>query len=144
MSKKFIIKDEDGSTYEVTETSDEETVEPSAPEEIHDDEGLTSEEIALLKKLAAHADEIIASFSKTTDEEPEVLEDDGEDLEAGEVVDEDPDEEVLDTKSTDSKKSFGSLEKRKAKDSISLDDKEQEIAKAWADRFAQVRNNKGE
>ena len=141
MNKKFIIRDEDGQQFEVTETTDEEieNVDSNTDKEIHDDENLTSEEIALLKKLAAHADEIIASFSKTTDKESEVVND--EEVVNEEVVDDE--EEFINTKSYDSKASVGSLEKRKAKDSLSLDDKEQEVANAWANRYAQVRN-KGE
>lgn len=142
--KKFRITDEDGAKYEVEEIEevvDEDVeVEPEAGEP-SGNEALTPDEIASLKQLAAAAPSILALLDKG--EEPieddeveiEVNEDEDED-DLDEVEEDETEEEVIDsekTKTKDSKKSYGSIErKNKVNDSI---DAEEEIADAWAKRY---------
>ena len=74
MAKKFIIKDDDGKEFEVTEeTVDEqpEVVEEPAKPEVKDDESLTPEEIVALKALAAHSADIIKLLSVEAEEHAE-------------------------------------------------------------------------
>ena len=83
MPKKFIIKDDDGKQFEVTEeTVDEEPeAKPEEMPEVHDDEGLTADEIAALKNLAAKAEDILklleveAKEHATSDEDENVITD---------------------------------------------------------------------
>lgn len=128
---KFKIHDEDGSTFEIEEIKDDEIVETDPVDEPIVDENvnaLTPEEVSALKALAAVADKLMAIIpAEKTDEvvEEEVVED------ADPVVtEEETEEEVIDTKSCDSKKSFGSVEKKvkDAKTSISVED-------AWQKRY---------
>lgn len=143
--KKFRITDEDGAKYEVEEIEEEvvdEDVEVEPEEGEHSgNEALTPDEIASLKQLAAAAPAILALLDKG--EEP--IEDEEVEEEVEEEIDEDDldeveedemEEEVIDsekTKAKDSKKSYGSIEKRKKlEDSI---DAEEEIANAWAKRY---------
>lgn len=132
MPKKFIIKDEEGQQFEVTETDEELTEESSEESEMHDDESFTSDEIAALKELARRSADLLKLLA-VEEEEHEAVGDEDEDLD---VDDEDVDkkEEVIETKSTDSRKSVGSIEKTRAKDSANFD-KEIEIANAWSKRF---------
>lgn len=132
MPKKFIIKDEEGQQFEVTETDEELTEESSEESEMHDDESFTSDEIAALKELARRSADLLKLLA-VEEEEHEAVGDEDEDLD---VDDEDADkkEEVIETKSTDSRKSVGSIEKTRAKDSANFD-KEIEIANAWSKRF---------
>lgn len=143
--KKFRITDEDGAKYEVEEIEEEVVdedveVEPEAGEP-SGNEALTPDEIASLKQLAAAAPAILALLDKG--EEP--IEDEEVEEEVEEEIDEDDldeveedemEEEVIDSekaKAKDSKKSYGSIEKRnQVKDSI---DAEEEIADAWAKRY---------
>lgn len=131
--KKFRITDEDGAKYEVEEIEEEVVdedveVEPEAGEP-SGNEALTPDEIASLKQLAAAAPAILALLDNG--EEPIENEEDDEEVEMDEV-----EEEVIDsetTKAKDSKKSYGSIEKRnQVKDSI---DAEEEIANAWSKRY---------
>ena len=74
MAKKFIIKDDDGKEFEVTEeTVDEqpEVKEEPAKPEVKDDESLTPEEIVALKALAAHSADIIKLLSVEAEEHAE-------------------------------------------------------------------------
>lgn len=132
MPKKFIIKDEEGQQFEVTETDEELTEESSEESEMHDDESFTSDEIAALKELARRSADLLKLLA-VEEEEHEAVGDEDEDLD---VDDEDVDkkEEVIETKSTDSRKSVGSIEKTRAKDSANFN-KEIEIANAWSKRF---------
>ena len=61
MPKKFIIKDDDGKQFEVTEETVDEEPEAKFEEmpEVHDDEGLTADEITSLKNLASKAEDIL-------------------------------------------------------------------------------------
>ena len=142
MPKKFIIKDDDGKQFEVTEeTVDEEPeAKPEETPEVHDDEGLTADEITALKNLAAKAEDILklleveAKEHATSDEDENVITD--EDVEAEDAdMTEDEDEETV-VKTADSKKSIGSIEKKKnVMTNDSIEDTETAIAQAWADRF---------
>lgn len=142
MPKKFIIKDDDGKQFEVTEeTVDEEPeAKPEEKPEVHDDEGLSADEIAALKNLAAKAEDILKlleveakEHAATSDEDEDVITD--EDVEA-EDADMTEDEEETVVKTADSKKSIGSIEKKKnVMTNDSIEDTETAIAQAWADRF---------
>ena len=146
MLKKFIIKDEEGKPFEVTEASDEEIVEA----EKHDEEPFAekteelfaSEEIAALKELAKHSEELIKLLAVEKKEHEAVSEaadgcEEAEDAEETEDAEpsEEKKEEVIDVKSADSKASVGAIEKKainKVDDSF---DKETEISNAWSNRF---------
>ena len=142
MPKKFIIKDDDGKQFEVTEeTVDEEPeAKPEETPEVHDDEGLTADEITALKNLAAKAEDILklleveAKEHATSDEDEDVITDEDVEPEARDMT-EDEDEETV-VKTADSKKSIGSIEKKKnVMTNDSIEDSETAIAQAWADRF---------
>ena len=143
MPKKFIIKDDDGKQFEVTEeTVDEEPeAKPEETPEVHDDEGLTADEIAALKNLAAKAEDILklleveAKEHATSDEDENVITDEDVETEDRDMT-EDEDEEETIVKTADSKKSIGSIEKKKnVMTNDSIEDSETAIAQAWADRF---------
>ena len=135
MPKKFIIKDEEGQQFEVTETDEELPEEPSKESMVHDDESLTPDEIAALKELAKRSADLIKLLS-VEEKEHEAVGDEDEGSDESDINDEDVNkkEEVIETKSADSKKSVGSIEKTKANDSVNFD-KEIEIADAWSKRF---------
>lgn len=134
MPKKFIIKDEEGQQFEVTETDEELSEESSKESMVHDDESFTPDEIAALKELAKRSADLIKLLG-VEEEEHEAVGDEG--CDESDINDDDVDkkEEVIETKSTDSKKSVGSIEKTKANDSANFD-KEIEIADAWSKRFS--------
>lgn len=153
MAKKFIIKDEDGKQFEITEeTVDEEPmVDEEIKPEVKDDEALTSDEIAALKSLAARSADILKLLeveAKEHDEDNDIIDEDGT-LEDDDVCpecgkskdecvcedDEEEKEEVIETKAGDSKKSVGSIQKKKVVATDSIDDREVDIANAWANRF---------
>ena len=140
MAKKFIIKDDDGKEFEVTEeTVDEqpEVEEEPAKPEVKDDESLTPEEIVALKALAAHSADIIKLLSVEAEEHAEDADEEIADEDA-DVVDEessDEDEKEIVVKTGDSKKSVGSIQKTTTKTADSIDVRETDIAQAWADRF---------
>lgn len=134
--KKFIVKDEDGCEYDIEQLDDDMTEVPA--EETHDDEpgetGLTSDEIAQLKQLAAAAPKLMALI-EVENEEHDVDEDLEETLDDcgtnEEIVDTDEDEEELPMKK-DSTKSVGSIEiRKKSKDSCVSES----IENAWAKRY---------
>ena len=134
---KFFVKDEDNETFEVEEI--EETPAKEVTTEVEaKDEALSAEEIAALKKLAGVADKLIGMC--TTSDEDESDED--VDVDADTDEDEDGKEEVLDTdedddkviKPRDSKKSFGSIEKKR-KAVSTVDSQQESIAEAWAKRY---------
>ena len=131
MPKKFIIKDEEGQQFEVTETDEELPEESSEETEMHDDESFTSDEIAALKELAKRSADLLKLLAVEEDEHEAVGDEDDLDIDDEDV---DEKEEVIETKSTDSKKSVGSIEKTRAKDSANFN-KEIEIANAWSKRF---------
>lgn len=153
MPKKFIIKDEDGKQFEITEeTTDEEvkteTEDEEVKPEVKDDEGLTPDEIAALKELAKHSGDLIKllevekkeheatsdeDIDETVDSDEEMIDSDEETKDCD--MTEDEDETVIETKTGDSKKSVGSIAKKTKKVSDSLDNREMEIADAWAKRY---------
>ena len=133
--KKFFVRDADGEEYEVEEIKechDDDVIEEVSETE-EQPEALTKEEIAALKRLAAVADRLLSTVN-TEDEDPEMIDDEGEEKDiADEEVTEEKKEEVVDTtKTRDSRKSFGAIEKRKATvdDSLNTD-----IDNAWAKRY---------
>ena len=135
MKRKYVIHDEDGSRYEVTETEETPVVENVEKiEEVKNDEPqLSSDEITALKKLAALSDKLAKLVSdKVTDENEETDED--EETDKDEMTEKK--EEVIDTESScrDSKYSFNSIEKKKIKTDDSIDPDE-EINSAWSKRF---------
>ena len=133
--KKFFVRDADGEEYEVEEIKechDDDVIEEVSETE-EQPEALTNEEIAALKRLAAVADRLLSTVN-TEDEDPEMIDDEDEEKDiADEEVAEEKKEEVVDTtKTRDSRKSFGAIEKRKATvdDSLNTD-----IDDAWAKRY---------
>lgn len=133
--KKFFVRDADGEEYEVEEIKechDDDVIEEISETE-EQPEALTNEEIVALKRLAAVADRLLSTV-KAEDEDPETLDDEDEEKDIGdEEVTEEKKEEVVDTtKTRDSRKSFGAIEKRKAAvdDSLNTD-----IDDAWAKRY---------
>ena len=136
---KFFVKDEDNETFEVEELEETPTKEVTKEVETKD-EALSAEEIAALKKLAGVADKLIGMC--TTSDEDESDEDVDVDVDADTDEDEDGKEEVLDTdedddkaiKPRDSKKSFGSIEKKR-KAVSTVDSQQESIAEAWAKRY---------
>ena len=117
MPKKFIIKDEDGKKFEITEETADEEVENKATDEeaeteVKDDEGLTPEEIVILKELAKHSADLIKLLEVEKDEHEAVSDDEMENAEELDDSDESENvEEIIETKSNDSKKSVGSIER---------------------------------
>lgn len=154
MPKKFIIKDEDGKQFEITEeTTDEEvkteTEDEEVKPEVKDDEGLTPDEVAALKELAKHSGDLIKllevekkeheatsdeDIDETVDSDEEMIDSDEDETKDCDMT-EDEDETVIETKTGDSKKSVGSIAKKTKKVSDSLDNREMEIADAWAKRY---------
>ena len=137
-TKKFRITDSDGQSYEVEEVNEKEDTladetEPTEPEVRDEGNALTEEEIKALKSLASVADKLIALTTATVDEGSEELEDACEDGNECETSMSDEDEEKI--LKTDSKKSFGSLQKKTIDSSIDAEEQRQiEIANAWANR----------
>ena len=112
--KKFYVRDADGEEYEVEEVEelDEGKNEVTEP-------ALTADEIAALKKLAEVADRLIATV-ETAEEEP--------------IADEEPEEEteeVIETKTNDSMRSFGAIERKKVVDETIDND----VDDAWTKRY---------
>lgn len=145
---KFRIKDNDGSEYTV-----EEMIEEKTTDDAEEMTALTEDEIRALKALAASASQILELLNvekkeheAVSDEEEmeeekeeEVVEDEDEDEEEA-ILDEDEDEEkeeeILETKSYDSKKSFGSIERKTQKVDDSLTDS---ISEAWTKRYGGIK-----
>ena len=132
MNKTFHIKDEDGTEFEVKEIE----TENKRPEQ-HDEDasGLSAEEIASLKKLAAGADKLLALIATNDADEDE---DDKDKVDDEEETIEEKIESVVDTDKAsctkDSMKSVGAIEKKATltNDSIDIQD---EIADAWSKRY---------
>lgn len=139
--KKYLIRDEDNMSYEVTEVeeNDEETpVEETPAENTEVLDNLTPEEVSVLKKLIPYADELIALVSKeeVPAEEDGMVEDEDEDEFA-----EEEEEEIVDTEAKDSiNKSATSTKKQKVNDSY--DDTEDDVSETWANRYQKFK--KGE
>ena len=127
---KYRVKDGD-ETYEIEEIEEE----PKKPDMADDDtSSLSEDEITALKKLAAVADKLVDLTATAHAGTTTATDDEDEDVDVD--VDKDDDEDVvIDTRRRhDSKRSFGSLEKRRKKptaDSVEVD----EVADAWAKRY---------
>lgn len=137
--KKFVVRDENNKEYEVEEVA--EVKETDADESAGTESAALSEdEIGALKKLASMADKLIALVEIEKDEHADEPESEMLDEDEDEEVEEEEFEEVVDTdeeveKMTrhDSKRSVGSIEKkRKTQDS---DSHEHDVAQAWAKRY---------
>ena len=114
--KKFYVRDADGEEYEVEEVEelDEGKNEVTEP-------ALTADEIAALKKLAEVADRLIATL-ETAEEEP-IADEETEETEKT--------EEVIETKTNDSMRSFGAIERKKVVDEAIDND----VDDAWTKRY---------
>lgn len=150
--KKYYITDEDGDSYEIEEVDAIENSEETSDNNVEDDEtkDFSSEEIVLIKKLLKCAPNIFKMFEgkeEVSDEEEideeEVENDDvsseEEIYDSEEIEEEEKEEEKFEDSckkkmKKDSKKSFGSIEKRN-KVSDSTDEHELDIAAAWAKRY---------
>lgn len=157
--KKYYITDEDGDKYEIEEVDAIENSEETSDNNVEDDEtkDFSSEEIMILKKLLKCAPSIFKMFEgkeEVSDEEEideeekeeEVEDCDGpsdEEIYDSEEIEEEDEEEKVEEKiddsckkkmKKDSKKSFGSIEKRN-KVSDSEDKHELDIEAAWAKRY---------
>ena len=134
---KFRIKDEDGKDYTVEEILEKKS-EENIPE-VKDDEietnTLTAEEITALKSLAAVADKLVALLAveeEEHEENPELVDEDIDEDETEEIIDTDEEEEENKMSQHDSKKSFGSLEKRTE---MTNDSAQESINAAWEKRY---------
>lgn len=138
---KFFVKDEDNKTFEVEEIEETPTKEVAKEVETKD-EALSAEEITALKKLASVADKLIGMCTTSDEDEDDDDKDIDVDVDVDTDEDEDGKEEVLDTdedddkaiKPRDSKKSFGSIEKKR-KAVSTVDSQQESIAEAWAKRY---------
>lgn len=135
---KFNVRDENGKEYKVEEveevkkTDDEDETKKPLTNTCTDEDGLSPEEIAALKKLAGMADKLCALVDTTTDEEveeeeEEEIEDEGEQIE--EVIDTDEPKKAKDS----IKKSAGAIEKKTIKTGDSVE--EDDVSAAWAKRY---------
>lgn len=132
--RRIYVKDEDGEEFDVREVEEiEET------EDVGGEEELTGDEKKALKMLAGIADKLAEIVLKNEGEKEEVEEteeiedEDEEEVEAEEEVEEK--EELVDTdrKACDSRRSFGSIEKKKKS---SVDDSiEESVNEAWSKRY---------
>ena len=130
--RRIYVRDEDGEEYDVREVEEiEET------EDVGGEEELTGDEKKALKMLAGIADKlaeiVLKNEGEKEEEETEEIEDE-EEVEAEEEVEEE-NEELVDTdrKACDSRRSFGSIEKKKKS---SVDDSiEESVNEAWAKRY---------
>lgn len=143
---KLILKDREGKIHRIVDNTNKET-----RGKCQDASELSDDEIALLKKLVPHIEELITLLEVEKDEHDsdfdgedideqvteESFEAEGELTEDEETVEDDVvDEEETVEKIHDSKKSFGSIERKNVTDSV--DDEisnDQEIAIAWAKRY---------
>lgn len=131
---KFHVKDDDGKDY-IVEELEEEKVIPSETVEDDEDETLSAEEIKSLRELLTVAPRLMDLLKE---EHKEHAEDEDEDEDEEEIIEDDDEEiekkeEILETKSHDSKKAYGSIEKiKKAYVDDSLTDS---VSDAWAKRY---------
>lgn len=143
---RFKIRTNHGKTYAVKELTGNKLLDTPQKKtlKIRDKaEELTADEIKALKKLAEKAEEILTLIPEEKEEEKEkefdldeFPEDElelSDDAEGEEEIVEDS-ENLDDVKINDSKKSFGSIERRVITDSDELD-RDAEIANAWAKRY---------
>ena len=147
---KLKIKDRNGKIYRVTDEA------PAAPKKAcRDADDLDKDEVALLKKLVPHIEELIALLKVEQDEHDEESfdadkveeseEESEETVEEEFVEDDDCADEVDETEETeeteevekihDSKKAFGAIERKKVIDSDPELLQADEIALAWEKRY---------
>ncbi|MBQ2252874.1 MAG: hypothetical protein II328_02710 [Clostridia bacterium] len=134
--RRIYVKDEDGEEFDVREVEEiEET------EDVGGEEELTGDEKKALKMLAGIAYKLAEIVLKNegekeeeeVEETEEIEDEDEEEVEAEEEVEEK--EELVDTdqKACDSRRSFGSIEKKKKS---SVDDSlEESVNEAWSKRY---------
>lgn len=140
--KKYLIKDEDNMSYEITEVDEEQNPIPEEKQPLEDDDvlnSLTPEEISVLKKLIPIADKLIALAGEEA-EEDEIADEDEIDEEE-EDIDE---EEIIDTEAKDSINKSATSNKKKQKVNDSVEDIEDEAAIAWANRYQQFKKGKSD
>lgn len=132
---KFKVRDKSGREFKVEEI---EEVKVNAKDEpltnTCGDDGLSSEEIASLKQLAAVADKLVGLVNTSTDEDE--IEDEEEEIEEIEDEEEEQIEEVIDTskkKTADSIKKSATAIEKKLKTDNSLD--KDVVSDAWAKRY---------
>ena len=148
--KKYLIRDEDNMSYEITEIEENDEKEvpveetpvetptetPEENTEVLDN--LSSEEVSVLKKLIPYADKLIALVSEeeVPAEEDEMVEDEEEE------IDEDEEEEIVDTEAKDSINKSATSTKKQQKVNDSYDDTEDDVSETWANRYQKFK--KGE
>ena len=138
---KFHVKQRDEG-FDVEEILEEKSEETGKPEVKSEDEGntLTSEEISALKGLAAAAPQLLGLLKVEHEEhaDPDFTDADPEEEEDDKTMN---DEEIIETdkkkSACDSKRSFGSIETKKATVDDSIE--EDEIAAAWAKRYGGIK-----
>lgn len=146
---KLKIKDRSGKIYRVT---DEAPAAPAPKKACRDADDLDKDEIALLKKLVPHIEELIGLL-KVEQEEHDEESFDAEEVEADEESEETAEEEFVEDdacseeveeteeeeeaveKIHDSKKAFGAIERKKVTDSDPELLQADEIALAWEKRY---------
>jgi len=143
---KFRVKDEDGRDYVVEELEEEKVIPPETVED-DEDETLSAEEIKALRELLGVAPrlmDLLKDEHQEHAEDEEVEEDEEkeeeyrEDEDEDEIIEDDDDEieekeEILETKSRDSKKAYGSIEK--SKKTFVDDSLTDNVSDAWAKRY---------
>jgi len=137
--KKYLIKDADNDTYEVTEVEEEATPQDDEPIE-ETAEALTAEELVALRRLIPHIDKLVAQFETPAENaDEEEFEEEDEITDADEDIEEESEEEIVDT-CKDSKSLKDSAVSNKKKVTVQdSDDLEDEVSSAWAKRYANYR-----
>ena len=139
--KKYVIKDEDNMSYEVTEVEEQDEDIPAQEGTPQNDEptiqDFTEEEKGILRKLLPYADKLIALVAEEQPAEEDGIEDEDED-EFDEDEDE-IDEEIVDTEAKDSINKSAASNKKKQKVNDSYDDLDDDVSKVWDGRFAQFK-----
>ena len=133
---KFHVKDDDGKDYIVEELEEEKVIPPETVED-DEDKALSAEEIKSLRELLTGAPRLMDLLKEEHKEHAEDEDEDKDEYEEEIIEDDDEEiekkEEILETKSHDSKKAYGSIEKiKKAYVDDSLTDS---VSDAWAKRY---------
>lgn len=134
---KFKVRDKSGREFKVEEIEEVKTNAKDEPltNACGDDDGLSSEEIASLKQLAAVADKLVGLVNTSADED-EIEDEEEEEIEEIEDEEEEQIEEVIDTskkKTADSIKKSATAIEKKLKTDNSLD--KDVVSDAWAKRY---------
>ena len=133
---KFHVKDDDGKDYIVEELEEEKVIPPETVED-DEDETLSAEDIKSRRELLTVAPRLMDLLKEEYKEHAEDEDEDKDEYEEEIIEDDDEEiekkEEILETKSHDSKKAYGSIEKiKKAYVDDSLTDS---VSDAWAKRY---------